>query len=84
MHATVPKLIIIILIFIIFISDISFAELLDDVAVFVNIVVVDDPSVTDVVASSVVVSDGTVYIEPKTKIVVYANLFKHDYICFIF
>ena len=65
MHATVPKLIIIILIFIIFISDISFAELLDDVVVFVNIVVVDDPSVIDAVASSVVISDSVVDVEPK-------------------
>ena len=82
MHVAIPKLIIIILIFIIFIRDISFAELLDVIVVIVNAVV--DSPVTDVVASSVVVSDGTVYIEPKTKIVVYANLFKYDYICFIF
>ena len=65
MHVAIPKLIIIILIFIIFISDISFAELLDDVVVFVNIVVVDDPSVIDAVASSVVISDSVVDVEPK-------------------
>ena len=83
MHVAIPKLIIIILIFIIFISDIAFAELLDDVVVVVNVVV--DPSVIDVVASSVVISDSVVDVEPKKKqIVVYANLFKHDYICFIF
>ena len=47
-------------------------------------VVVDSP-VIDVVASSVVVSDSVVDTEPKKKkIVVYANLFKNDYICFIF
>jgi hypothetical protein len=58
-------------------TDISFAELLDVVVVFINIVVVDDPSVIDVVASSVVILDSVVDVEPKKKqIVVYANLFK--------
>lgn len=83
MHVTVPKLIIIILIFIIFIRDISFAELLDVVVLVANVVV--DSTIVGVVVSLAVVSDSVVVIEPKKKqIVVYANLFKHDYICFIF
>ena len=63
LHVTIPKLIIIILIFIIFIRDISFAELLDVVVFVVNVVV--DSSVIDVVASSVVISDSVVDVEPK-------------------
>ena len=84
MHVTVPKLIIIILIFIIFIRGIAFAELLDVTVVIVNVVV--DSSVIDVVASSsVVILDSVVDVEPKkNQIVVHANLFNHDYICFIF
>ena len=88
MHVAIPKLIIIILIFIIFIRDISFAELLDVVVVFINIVVVDDPSVIDVVASSVVILDSVVDTEPQYWIIRHnestkkTNVLEND--CFIF